>query len=334
MIWSIQVLRFVAALMVVYIHAVTIAFNATGSVGILPFRFATIGHIGVDIFFVISGLIIAKIAPGRTPSEFTLSRITRIVPMYFLFTVATIVLSIDISSFSWRDTVASFLFWPATDKMTLPALAGGWSLCFEMLFYACTALVLVNLRWLFIIIGGYGVALMVYAPIPIMQFVGNPLILEFLLGVAIANAPNWRPGIWGLPLGAICFFGAGLAGIAPTNNAMDLLLGHEGLRRVIIFGFPSAMIVYGTLQIKARESVWTYLGDASYTLYLSHPIVMLPLLALWQKFPVPANLGIFICISISLIVAWRMHEVVEKPMLALFKRQRLQHRKITSRTSE
>ena len=87
MIWSIQVLRFVAALMVVYLHASFLAFTATGSYGILPANLSELGNAGVDIFFVISGLIIAKVAPGRTAREFMASRIKRVVPIYFVFTI-------------------------------------------------------------------------------------------------------------------------------------------------------------------------------------------------------------------------------------------------------
>ena len=326
MIWSIQVLRFVAALMVTYIHAVVIAVRVTGSNGFVPLGVATIGHIGVDIFFVISGLIIAKIAPGRTPSEFIWSRIRRIVPLYLLFAVPAFVITISTTGFSWRNTVATFLFWPATDQMTIPALEVGWTLCFEMLFYACAALVLVDRRWALAIIGAYAIAFILRPIGPPFQFFGNPIILEFFLGVAIAYAPNWRRGIWGIPFGTIWLLGAGLIGIAPAFQTMDLLLGVDGLERVLIFGIPSAMIVYGALQIKARESVWTYLGDASYSLYLSHMFILLLFLqfALWIPFPMPPDLIIFVCLSASLLFAWRIHELFEKPIMALFKRQ-LQH---------
>jgi exopolysaccharide production protein ExoZ len=328
MIWSIQVLRFAAALMVVYIHAVQIAATtpAAGSIGFIPFRVATIGHIGVDIFFVISGLIIAKIALGRTPSEFMWSRIIRIVPMYLLFTIPALAINIAITGFGWRDAVATFLLWPATDQITIPALEVGWTLCFEMLFYACAALVLVDRRWVFAIIAAYGIALILRPIGPLFQFIGNLMILEFLLGVAIAYAPNWRWAIWGIPFGTIWLVGAGLIGIQPATNSMDLLLGHDALQRVLIFGVPSAMIVYGALQIKARKSVWTYLGDASYSLYLSHSLILLPLLSLWTLFPMPPYLIIPTGISASLIFAWRVHERFEKPILALFKRQQLHGR--------
>ena len=250
--------------------------------------------------------------------------------MYFLWTVLTVALNIDPSSFGWREAVASFLFWPATDKITLPALEGGWSLCFEMLFYVCTALVLVNRRWAFVIIGAYGTTLMLHPIFPILQFLGNPIILEFLFGIAIAYAPQWRPGIWAIPLGVACLAGAGLMGISPDNNVMDLLLGHDSIQRVLFFGIPSAMIVFGSLQINARQSVWTYLGDASYTLYLSHPLVMLLLLAFWKKFPLPPDLGILVCICISLLLAWQIYERIEKPILTFLKKTpRLMHKSVS-----
>jgi exopolysaccharide production protein ExoZ len=60
MIWSLQILRFVAAAMVVYVHAAQTAFDATGSVGLVPYKITGLGLTGVDIFFVISGVVIAK----------------------------------------------------------------------------------------------------------------------------------------------------------------------------------------------------------------------------------------------------------------------------------
>jgi exopolysaccharide production protein ExoZ len=150
--------------------------------------------------------------------------------------------------------------------------------------------------------------------------------LEFLLGVAVSFAPPWRLGIWGIPLGAILLAGAGLMGIAPTGGTMDFLLGHDGLQRVLIFGIPAALIVYGTLQFRARESVWTYLGDASYSLYLSHIYPLTILLALWMKFPIPPDLIILIGISAALLFAWRIHERIEKPILVALKRQQPNHR--------
>jgi exopolysaccharide production protein ExoZ len=159
------------------------------------------------------------------------------------------------------------------------------------------------------------------------------MILEFLLGVAVAHAPNWRLGIWGIPSGAVWLVAAGLIGITQAAQSLDLLLGHDGLRRVLIFGIPSAMIVYGAVQIEGRESVWTYLGDASYSLYLSHTPVMFLLFAFWKKFPSPPELIILSCVSASLLFAWTVHESIEKPIMALFKRQRPAHRQALPRIS-
>jgi exopolysaccharide production protein ExoZ len=241
--------------------------------------------------------------------------------MYLLFTVPPVATAVGITGFGWRDAVATFLLWPATDQMTAPALGVGWTLCFEMLFYASVALVLIERRWAFVILGAYGIAFLLRPIGPIFQFLGNPIILEFLLGVAISFAPGWRPGIWGVPIGAILLIGAGLMGIAPMGGTMDFLLGHDGLQRVLIFGIPATMIVYGTLQVKARESAWTYLGDASYSLYLSHIFPLTLLLALWLKFPIPPDLIILTGISAALFFNWRFYERVEKPIMAALKRR-------------
>src|SRR5262249_2226527 len=128
MIWSLQILRFVAALMVVYLHAATTAIHLTGSNGLFPAALDTVCRRGVDSFFVSLGVIITKIAVGSSPSEFIWSRLRRIVPMYLLCSIPFIATSVS-TGFGWRDALATFFFWPATDRMTLPALAVGWTLC-------------------------------------------------------------------------------------------------------------------------------------------------------------------------------------------------------------
>jgi len=320
LIWSIQVLRFVAALMVVYLHASFLAFTTTGSYGILPARLSELSNAGVDIFFVISGFIIAKVAPGRTAREFIGSRIRRVVPIYFVFTIPSLLMQLGTTGFGWRNILATFFFLPATDVMTLPALHVGWTLCFEMLFYGCAALVLLDRRWLYALVVAYGAASLLQPIGPLFRFIGNPIILEFLFGVAIAYAPPNRFGIWALPCGILLLLAAGLTGAAPT--AAPALAADDGVRRVLVYGIPALLIVYGCLQIGARESRWTYLGEASYSLYLSHILLIFPSFALWKMLHAPADLIVVACIAGALLLAWRTHELVEKPISRMLKRQR------------
>jgi exopolysaccharide production protein ExoZ len=314
MIWSLQILRFAAALMVVYFHAEEVAFVATGSSGFIPHDLASMGRAGVDIFFVLSGVVISRTAQGLTASQFTWRRIRRIMPMYLVCCVPAFLIA-GKTGFGWREVLASLLLWPATDVMTVPLLPVAWTLCFEMLFYACVAKILHDRRWLYILLGLYGVAFVLRPLGPVFQFLGNPLILEFLFGVAIARAPMSRPCRWGIPIGFAALALAGPLHIAPTGGDIDFLKGEEGVQRVLVYGLPAALIVYGAMQIKARESVWTYLGDASYTLYLAHTFIVSALLTLWIIVPLQADLIIAITITASVVFAWRIYEAIEKPLL-------------------
>lgn len=314
MIWSLQVLRFVAAAMVVYVHAAQVAVMVTGSSGILPQRIAGLGLTGVDIFFVISGVVIARTAPGLTPAQFAWRRIRRIMPVYWICCIPAVAVALPVG-ITWRDLLATLLLWPATDEMTAPLLGVAWTLCFEMLFYACAALVLIDRRIAYLLLGLYTVALGLRSSAPLLQFLGNPLILEFLFGVVIARLPTWRPGILALPIGLALLIGAALLGLAPEGGTLDFLRGEGNLQRSIVIGIPAALTVYGAMQWPLKESIWTYLGDASYTLYLTHTFAVTPLLALWAAFPVQPDLMIVISMAASVLLAWRIHETVERPLL-------------------
>lgn len=321
MIWSLQTLRFVAAAMVVYVHAAQSAVATTGSVGVLPLSIVGLGLTGVDIFFVISGVVIAKTAHSFTPLEFAWRRARRILPIYYLFSVFVLLVELP-SSFGWRELLATFLLWPATDVMTQPILGIAWTLSFEMLFYGCAALVLADRRFMYVLLAGYAVAFtMRESGQPVFQFLGNPLILEFLFGVAIAKAPAWRQGIWFMPLGFAVLIFIGFAGLAPEGKVIDFLRGAGNLQRVFLVGIPAALIVYGAVQWRTQASIWTYLGDTSYTLYLSHIFVLFLLEALWARYPMPADFIIAATMFCSIALAWRLYELIEKPILSVLPKQ-------------
>jgi exopolysaccharide production protein ExoZ len=323
MIWSLQTLRFVAAMMIVYVHADVSSFVATGLQSDLLHRLQLIGHAGVDIFFVLSGVIIAKTARGLAWRDFAWRRIRRILPMYLIISVPYVLAAAIQGSFAWRDAVATLLLWPATDRMTAPALPAAWTLCFEMVFYAAVTLVLFDRRLLSLVIGAFGAATALRARAPVFQFLGNPLIFEFMFGAALSFLPRCRPAVWCLPIGAAVLVLAGLTGVAPGDRPLlDWLIGDESFRRVLIYGLPAAMIVLGAMQINARPSLWTTLGDASYTLYLGHMLPMsLLLLVWWSAHPVAPGLIIAVDSLAALLFAWRMYARFEIPLLAWLGRQ-------------
>jgi exopolysaccharide production protein ExoZ len=312
MIWSLQILRFIAALMIVYVHAEDLALIATGSSGTIPHDLAIVGAAGVDIFFVLSGVVIAKTAPGMTSAQFALRRIRRILPIYL---VACVPLLIGTTGLGWRDVVSTILLWPATDIMTAPVLPAAWTLSFEMLFYFCAALILHDRRWLYALGCLYGMALALRPLSPVFQFLGNPLAVEFLIGVVLAYAPPLpRVGVWLVPLGFAALAAvSGFLHMAPNG---DCLTGQENLYRVFVYGLPSALIVYGFMQIRARKSVWTYLGDMSYSLYLFHPYsIALLRRSLMSIGPIQSDLIIIIAMAASVLFAWRIYVLIEMPIL-------------------
>ncbi len=242
-------------------------------------------------------------------------------PEYLIISIPT-VLVVAKTSFGWRDAVATLFLWPATNQMTMPALAAAWTLCFEMLFYAAVMAVLVDRRLLSLCVGLFAAAMALRSRGPVFQFLGNPIIFEFIFGVALSYLPRWRPAVWCLPIGAGALVAAGFIGIAPPVTNMELLAGDENFRRVLVYGVPAAMIVLGTIQIDAKPSAWTFLGDASYTLYLSHMLPIQLLLLWWTAHPIAPDLNIAIGSSVSVLFAWRMYVLVEIPLLKLVGRQK------------
>jgi peptidoglycan/LPS O-acetylase OafA/YrhL len=150
---GLQVLRGVAALLVGWCHLKYNLGLTHEQLVRLPLVASDLGAIGVDIFFVISGFVIAMTAEntGGNGRAFFAHRIARIVPLYFTVSSYMLVLivlwgvtthEIDISQWlSFRLIFNTYAFIPIFDgpNFTSPACLNGWTLSFEMWFYVCFA---------------------------------------------------------------------------------------------------------------------------------------------------------------------------------------------------
>lgn len=145
---GIQSLRLVAALLVVITHSTFYTHERLNS-NIEVWR---TGAIGVDIFFLISGFVMLITADRFIISkhgwkEFAARRLLRIAPMYWLATTVKLLTMLAIPSavlhakLDIGNVILSYFFLPSRniDGQFAPLLGVGWTLVFEMFFYALFA---------------------------------------------------------------------------------------------------------------------------------------------------------------------------------------------------
>lgn len=344
-----QGLRALAALMVVVHHAqneVTILAGRTGT-DFVP-RHGLPWPAGVDVFFVISGFIIVHAAgplygrPGAR-ERFLAHRIARLVPLYWGVTGLYLALGLAVPSLLSGEgggpdlarTLAGFLFWPMArpDGAVLPLYGLGWTLNYEMAFYALFALGLGLSRrgavaWL---VGALGLVVLagrwIPAPPVPLAFWSDPIVLEFALGAGLAllRAEGLRLG----PAIRIGLAAAGLFGLAAAPA--------EPVLRLLAWGLPAALLVAAAVlgpdrpealrggrtarALAAAEG----LGDASYALYLLHPFVLravreglertglAPLVGPWPS--------LVLMVALTLPAALLVHRSVERPLTRLVRRR-------------
>lgn len=285
---TIQALRAVAALMVVIYHMVHAETVHGGGVALLggPAHF---GYAGVDVFFVISGFIMATVTTGRFGSpagalDFLCRRAIRIFPLYWLCTLAIIALMAlrpDALSSSFGDSglIRSLLLVPQEGG---PLLVVGWTLTYELFFYAMTALALAvgsASRVRAMVLGWAAVLLLLQAvptQSPWANVLTSPLSLEFMAG-ALAGL-YWRklPDLLAWPAvasGIAWMVAAGLLLAEFPNH------GQSHGTRVVAFGLPSTLLIIGLARMEAEgrvrpKGLLVQLGNASYSLYLTHLFVL------------------------------------------------------------
>ncbi len=334
---NIQALRGIAALAVVAFHLVPIeAKYGTGN-SILP-NFFKFGMFGADLFFVISGFIMATITKNQfqsTPNAlgFLYHRVSRIYPTYWFY--SAVVLAVFLIKPAWVNTsqdnyvniLSSFLLLP---ESTLPLVNVGWTLIHEMYFYIVYSILLVFLpeKKLGLALALWGIAVIVInscvtASNPFFNLVFHPLTLEFITGCFLAilfrKDYGWKNLII-LLAGAVI-----ICSVLTGLNETEL---PRGWWRVGIYGAPAAAILY-CFVVAERERIvlnryLVRLGDASYSIYLAHVLVLSAVGRVFYSLSADFLIGntamifiLIICVIASGLISYK---IVEKPLMKATRR--------------
>lgn len=332
-IYSLDLIRFFAALVVVLYHYSAFGYNLTGERIDVIAPFTKYGYMGVELFFMISGFVVLMSALGRTPRQFFESRFVRVVPMFWiacLITYGITALAQDPrltptpDLLAWNLSLATIS--PAQMLLQKPFLDGVyWTLALETTFYVLVWVALatgLTKRIRPLLYGWLVVALL--GPLLPDNLVGKVLSGLFITRYAayfIAGGlfyliwkDRWvRPldvvallSCWGLSMWLAVRDGADMAGyigLAQEPQTLALIV-------TAIFGL-FAVVASGRLP-EGRFQRWAWLGALTYPLYLLHHNIGFSLINK-LKLLIPGELAICVMLAVILPVAWAAHRWLEVP---------------------
>jgi exopolysaccharide production protein ExoZ len=340
---GIQILRGVAAMSVLTAHA-AVRIRETFPGATWENRGFGIGVYGVDLFFVISGFIIfytsrTEFGDWSAPARFMMRRIIRIVPLYWLCTF--LIVGLQLTGYFLRDNApltltglgASLFFIPSQ----WPPLTAGWTLNYEMYFYLIFALLLclstprMAPYWIIgAIVGMIGIGrLFEIDPLPRdesmkaigQHFLANPIPIEFCYGIAIAwfLGREWSDRehrriivVVGIVVSIIW-----IISIAIISNVTIDKDWHSDIR-CIVGGLPAAVLVAAFVEMRYAKGWISALGDASYSLYLTHIFIVFAFSWTLNHVRVghglPSTVWLITCIATATLAGVATYSYLERPV--------------------
>jgi exopolysaccharide production protein ExoZ len=284
---SIQLLRFLAALMVIICHS---TFYASERL-IIGSDVYTQGSNGVSLFFVISGFVMIISSQKLLTASggwktFAAKRIIRIIPIYWIMTTFKLTIMLVSTALVYHSSLdfwvalKSYLFIPALnmDGEYKPLYGVGWTLNFEMFFYLLFTVAIALrikpipfLSTIFIVL-----AFLSYfktSQWPAVGFYADTVVLNFLYGMIVAQLvlkAKFMPislAFVTLSIGILYMF-------LPIKGFLDI----SNYVNMLFIGLASGLVVYSAASLDKSYNIGfprflVFLGGASYSLYLIHPTV-------------------------------------------------------------
>jgi exopolysaccharide production protein ExoZ len=334
---AVQYLRGAAVVMVVLHHLLS-------TNGIEYLLVPRLGGFGVEIFFVISGFIMWHTTATADISavEFWRRRIVRIVPLYWFFLSIVVIVALLLPRLFYSTVVTpenalkSFFFIPhyhlVQTSVIAPILIPGWSLNYEMFFYLLFGLaVFVPSRtWRAVILGvqllGLVLLGLVFHPVDAVAVTyTSPELLKFLDGMVLAMIYRAN-GLNSPKLGfALIVLGIFLSPLIAVSNVFGMIDSFAGLSSTFIV---AGSLAFEAVARRAPNPVFHAVGNASYSIYLSHLFFLRLSELVWRHFSLFGSSGVLDATYVACALAFAIgggiavYYCVERPILLAFRRRR------------
>ncbi|MFN7921534.1 MAG: acyltransferase family protein [Bryobacteraceae bacterium] len=327
-------IRAIAAYLVFFFHFAP----SPNLVGERVYHFAAEGHVGVTVFYVLSGFLIAWNYFDRSGSDsgfwrpYVVKRIARIQPVYLMLLAAHYAAAF--AGFAGLPSGAMEVFLNATllkgfvEAVAFTGIGQAWSLTVEETFYLSAPFLFRGIRrwgliWTQSAIWALGALLLAAGVFDTARFtIGNTFFgrsFEFIAGIACAL---WLKKSSPAPRGFALLTWAGVAGFAAAQSWMaslatpaDYGVGHpvgKVLNNLVLPPFL-AMLFLGLIREQSiirtilSSRVFVLLGRSSYAFYLVHvgPIhgVLAERMAGWSEGPRLA-VGFAAMNAIAVLIYW------------------------------
>lgn len=341
MLLSLQYLRGIASLLVVLYHAKGEINNVYTQSNLGDLLFQN-GYIGVDLFFMISGFVIMlSTEKSKSVYNFIIKRIFRIYPIYF------ILLLFSMYAFGFKfdsNFIKSLLFINIDIHSQAPwfgysIVFTAWTLMYEFIFYIIFSLSMMiswNYRGVicsaFLIIIPISIQLYFTGKIglsgydavsfnenknaytDIVRVLSSPMFIEFCIGILtysihkkinISNLSKFiRLFLIFAIMAFVFFYSSGYNGLHGITNC-----GFYGLMLLLSFSLYEKR--YNMPSIPALNT----LGNLSYSMYLTHPIVM----GIFSKGLISSDIynkehgfsNVLLIVFITLVLSWILYNSIE-----------------------
>lgn len=341
----VQFLRGIAASFVVAAHLLERLVKRDVFPNGLPDWVDSFGAMGVATFFAISGFIMVYTTAHEFGSPnagiyFFKRRFFRVAPIYYLTTILMIAFIYGTFSFSTNKAyiqptlsqlVMSAFFVPYIDESALahPVYGLGWTLEYEMFFYAvfAVALTLPKRTGLASAIGFLtclvAAGTLIPAPQPIvglpvpLYYFTRPLLLYFVCGMGIALVRlTWGTVKTPAPPWVISVIALTALGIGIRFVPVDISFG-SALSVTTAVGVAT-LLQSSQIRITRFDTLSRAFGDASYSMYLTHSFFLGAIAIVFSRLAATGTMATIVLIITTCLFcavpAWLVWRFVEMPL--------------------
>jgi peptidoglycan/LPS O-acetylase OafA/YrhL len=340
-----QVYRGIAAILVVMVHLSQMSEKRLDQVAF--FNLFQAGWSGVDYFFVLSGFIMVYVhrsAIGKKDQlkSFLVKRAVRIYPIYWIITLTVWCLFLIIPSFannhdlSLGHIIASLLLIPQKDPHFKDKfiLEVGWTLTYEIYFYLLFSIAIwlkpkhsvpILSGWLLVTLLHYRKIVKFPQDFFLLETVFGNMNLELVLGCLAAYIVIK----YNNKIGKYRWILFGIANLGYVILVMLASWGNIGIGRIPTFGVLAALLIIAATSIDLKDSpkipdILIFLGEASYSIFLTH----LPVISALTKIVQKANLGKYfdglfapaLLAVFTVVFGCIFYSLIEKPLTVFLRK--------------